>query len=119
MKRLSTCIALVILVGLFITSQAISAEDTSSQRGTPSTANKQMEPAPGASQSSAPRSSEQATQQSETNREKEIVQQGRTSKLIGASLVDNQDKKVGKVYELIMGKDGRISYAIIEHGGFL
>ncbi len=53
------------------------------------------------------------------NMEKQAVKTGRASKLEGLSLVDNQDQRVGKVYDLIVDKDGRISYVILEHGGFL
>ncbi len=41
------------------------------------------------------------------------------SKLIGKSLMDAKDEKVGKVEDLIMDKSGRISYVIIGFGGLL
>ncbi len=53
------------------------------------------------------------------NMEEQTVKTGRASKLEGLSLVDNRDQRVGKVYDLIVDKEGRISYVILEHGGFL
>lgn len=53
------------------------------------------------------------------NMEEQTVKTGRASKLEGIFLVDNHDQRVGKVYDLIVDKDGRISYVILEHGGFL
>jgi sporulation protein YlmC with PRC-barrel domain len=43
----------------------------------------------------------------------------RASKLIGAAVYNDEDKKVGKIGDLIVKPDGTLSFAIVDVGGFL
>ncbi len=45
--------------------------------------------------------------------------QDRMSKIIGKTIVDNQNKKVGKVEDLLMDNGRCIGYVILSHGGLL
>jgi sporulation protein YlmC with PRC-barrel domain len=50
----------------------------------------------------------------------DVVAEGwRASKLIGASVYNDSNQKVGKVGDLIIAPDGSISVAILDVGGFL
>jgi len=48
-----------------------------------------------------------------------ILQGWRASKLIGASVYNDQDQKIGKIEEMIVGPDGKVAAAIVEVGGFI
>jgi len=43
----------------------------------------------------------------------------RASKLLGASVYNDSDQKIGKIGDLIVAPDGTLSVAIIDVGGFL
>jgi sporulation protein YlmC with PRC-barrel domain len=43
----------------------------------------------------------------------------RASKLIGASVYNDQNKRVGKIEDMIVSPDGKVSVAVIDVGGFL
>jgi sporulation protein YlmC with PRC-barrel domain len=43
----------------------------------------------------------------------------RSSKLVGQSVYNNANEKVGDINDLILGADGKISHAVIGVGGFL
>jgi sporulation protein YlmC with PRC-barrel domain len=43
----------------------------------------------------------------------------RASKLIGATVYNDKNEKIGKVGDLIVKPDGTLSYAIVDVGGFL
>jgi hypothetical protein len=43
----------------------------------------------------------------------------RSSKLIGLNVFNNQNEKIGDINELVVGKDGKIAFAIVGVGGFL
>jgi len=50
----------------------------------------------------------------------DVVAEGwRASKLIGASVYNDNNQKVGKIGDLIIAPDGSISVAILDVGGFL
>ena len=51
---------------------------------------------------------------------KALVLEGwRASKLIGASVYNDQDQRIGKIEDMIVSPDGKISVAVIDVGGFL
>ena len=43
----------------------------------------------------------------------------RASKLIGASVYNDKDEPIGKIEDMIVSPDGKVSVAVIEVGGFL
>lgn len=43
----------------------------------------------------------------------------RTSKVVGANVVNEANEKIGTVDDLIVTKDGAVPYAVISVGGFL
>ena len=43
----------------------------------------------------------------------------RASKLIGASVRNDKDERIGKIEDMIVSPDGKVSVAVIEVGGFL
>jgi sporulation protein YlmC with PRC-barrel domain len=43
----------------------------------------------------------------------------RTSKLLGKSVLNDTAEDIGKLDDIILGKDGKANFAIIEVGGFL
>jgi sporulation protein YlmC with PRC-barrel domain len=48
-----------------------------------------------------------------------VVERGwRASKLIGKSVTNEQNQRIGEVNDIIIGKDGQ-TYAVLEVGGFL
>ena len=50
----------------------------------------------------------------------DIIANGwRASKLLGASVYNDSDEKIGKIGDLIVAPDGTLSVAIIDVGGFL
>jgi sporulation protein YlmC with PRC-barrel domain len=50
----------------------------------------------------------------------DVIAEGwRASKLIGASVYNDNNQKVGKIGDLIIAPDGSISVAILDVGGFL
>lgn len=52
--------------------------------------------------------------------ETEIVAAGyRVKKLIGATVYNDQHEKVGKIEDMIIAPDGKLSVAVVEVGGFL
>ena len=51
---------------------------------------------------------------------KALVLKGwRASKLIGASVYNDKDQRIGKIEDMIVSPDGKVSAAVIEVGGFL
>ncbi|MBX9961427.1 MAG: PRC-barrel domain-containing protein [Burkholderiales bacterium] len=51
---------------------------------------------------------------------KALVLQGwRASKLLGASVFNDQNQRIGKIEDMIVSPDGKVSAAVIEVGGFL
>jgi len=51
---------------------------------------------------------------------KALVLQGwRASKLLGASVYNDQNQRIGKIEDMIVSPDGKVSAAVIEVGGFL
>ena len=52
--------------------------------------------------------------------EAELVAAGyRARKLIGAAVYNDQDQRVGKIEDLVIAPDGKVSVAVIDVGGFL
>jgi sporulation protein YlmC with PRC-barrel domain len=51
----------------------------------------------------------------------EVIQpdQIRASKMIGSSVYDLQNRKIGKVQDLLLGHDGRIDLVVVDVGSFL
>ena len=43
----------------------------------------------------------------------------RASKLLGATVYNDKDQKIGKIGDLIVKPDGTLSFAIVDVGGFL
>ena len=43
----------------------------------------------------------------------------RASKMIGSSVYDVQNRKIGKVEDLVLGRDGRIDQVVVDVGSFL
>ena len=41
------------------------------------------------------------------------------SRIVGATVYDDTGESIGKIHDLIVGKDGKISTAVISIGGFL
>ena len=63
-----------------------------------------------------------ATAQSTTvNRAEETIQtdQIRASKMIGSMVYDVQNRKIGKVQELVLNRDGKIAAVVVDVGTFL
>jgi hypothetical protein len=54
-----------------------------------------------------------------TTRMDVIAEGWRASKLIGASVFNESNQKVGKIGDLIIAPDGSISVAVLDVGGFL
>lgn len=51
---------------------------------------------------------------------KALVLQGwRASKLVGASVYNDENKRIGKIEDMIVSPDGKVSVAVIDVGGFL
>lgn len=52
--------------------------------------------------------------------ETELVAAGyRAKKLIGATVYNDQNEKVGKIEDMIIAPDGKLSVAVVDIGGFL
>src|SRR4249920_794552 len=52
--------------------------------------------------------------------ETELVAAGyRARKLIGAPVYNDQDQRVGKIEDLVITPDGKVSVAVLDVGGFL
>jgi len=52
--------------------------------------------------------------------ETELVAAGyRARKLIGATVYNDQNEKVGKIEDMIIAPDGKLSVAVVDVGGFL
>jgi len=52
--------------------------------------------------------------------ETELVAAGyRAKKLIGATVYNDQNEKVGKIDDMIIAPDGKLSVAVVDVGGFL
>jgi len=52
--------------------------------------------------------------------ETELVAAGyRAKKLIGATVYNDQNEKVGKIDDMIIAPDGKLSVAVVDIGGFL
>jgi hypothetical protein len=43
----------------------------------------------------------------------------RSSQIVGMTVKNSQDQKLGKIDEFIIDADGRVKYAILSHGGIL
>ena len=55
-----------------------------------------------------------------TVEEKALVLKGwRASKLIGANVYNDKDQRIGKIEDMIVSPDGKVSVAVIEVGGFV
>ena len=51
---------------------------------------------------------------------KALVLQGwRASKLVGAGVYNDENKRIGKIEDMIVSPDGKVSAAVIDVGGFL
>jgi sporulation protein YlmC with PRC-barrel domain len=48
-----------------------------------------------------------------------VLKGWRASKLIGATVYNDQDQRIGKIEDMIVSPDGKISAAVIDVGGFL
>jgi sporulation protein YlmC with PRC-barrel domain len=100
MKKLMLLLAVALVVCAFVAMQAVAAEQTK-----PMSSEKQT-PQPMASQPKG-----ESAQKGQMNTD-------RVSQIIGKTVVDSQDKKVGEVEDLLTD-NGRISYVILSHGGLL
>lgn len=49
----------------------------------------------------------------------ESPDQWRSSKLVGVAIYGPDDKSVGKITDMLMGKDGKVAFVVIGVGGFL
>jgi sporulation protein YlmC with PRC-barrel domain len=55
-----------------------------------------------------------------TVEEKALVLQGwRASKLLGASVYNDKNQRIGKIEDMLVSPDGKLSVAVIDVGGFL
>jgi sporulation protein YlmC with PRC-barrel domain len=56
-----------------------------------------------------------------TNRAEEVIQsdQIRASKMIGSAVYDIQNRKIGKVRDLVLDRSGQIAAVVVDVGGFL
>ena len=56
-----------------------------------------------------------------TNRAEEAVQsdQIRASKMIGSAVYDVQNRKIGKVHDLVLDRSGQIAVVVVDVGSFL
>jgi sporulation protein YlmC with PRC-barrel domain len=63
----------------------------------------------------------QTTHPSATSQHEEAIQpdQMRASKMIGSSVYDLQNRKIGKVQDLVLSRDGRIDLVVVDVGSFL
>ncbi|MGZ6176257.1 MAG: PRC-barrel domain-containing protein [Candidatus Binataceae bacterium] len=43
----------------------------------------------------------------------------RASKIVGATVINDLNERIGKIDDLIIGRDDRVPYAIVSVGGFL
>jgi sporulation protein YlmC with PRC-barrel domain len=48
-----------------------------------------------------------------------VVKGWRASKLIGATVYNDQNERIGKIDDMIVSPDGKVSVAVIDVGGFL
>ena len=62
-----------------------------------------------------------AAQPTTANQGEQVIQpdQIRASKMIGSRVYDLQNRNIGKVQELILGRDGKIDLVIVDVGSFL
>jgi sporulation protein YlmC with PRC-barrel domain len=49
----------------------------------------------------------------------QVLEGWRASKLIGAAVYNDQNQRIGKIEDMIVAPDGKLSVAIIDVGGFL
>jgi len=56
-----------------------------------------------------------------TNRAEEAIQsdQIRASKMIGSAVYDVQNRKIGKVHDLVLDRSGQIAAVVVDVGSFL
>jgi sporulation protein YlmC with PRC-barrel domain len=55
-----------------------------------------------------------------TVEETDLILKGwRASKLVGADVYNDENKKIGKIEDMIVSPDGKVSAAIVDVGGFL
>jgi sporulation protein YlmC with PRC-barrel domain len=69
----------------------------------------------------APHATTTTTQSTTVNRAEETIQtdQIRASKMIGSAVYDVQNRKIGKVRDLILDRDGKIAAVVVDVGTFL
>ena len=62
-----------------------------------------------------------AAQTAHTQAAQEFIQpdQMRASKMIGSAVYDLQNRKIGKVEDLVVGRDGKIDLFVVDVGSFL
>lgn len=62
-----------------------------------------------------------AAQPAQTAGAQESIQpdQMRASKMIGSSVYDVQNRKIGKVQDLVMSRDGKIDLVVVDVGSFI
>lgn len=48
-----------------------------------------------------------------------VIKGWRASKLVGASVYNDQNQRIGKIDDMIVSPDGKVSVAVIDVGGFL
>ena len=72
-------------------------------------------PAPAAASHNTPATAPSTTQAARHMRDDQL----RASKLIGASVYDPNDQKIGTVDELVLNPDGKVADVVIGVGGFL
>lgn len=61
----------------------------------------------------------QAAQQDSQREEYIQPDQMRASKMIGSAVYDVQNRKLGKVEDLVLGRDGKIDLVVVDVGSFL
>jgi len=68
-----------------------------------------------------PHAATATTQSTTVNRAEETIQtdQIRASKMIGSAVYDVQNRKIGKVRDLILDRDGKIAAVVVDVGTFL
>ena len=49
----------------------------------------------------------------------QVLEGWRASKLIGAAVYNDQNQRIGKIEDMIVAPDGKLSVAVIDVGGFL
>jgi sporulation protein YlmC with PRC-barrel domain len=111
MRRNTFCYAVLVIAGTLLSGSA-AGED---QQATP---DQQQGSAAGGATREAPVAGGMPLEL--TVEQKALLVKGwRASKLIGASVYNDQDKRIGKIEDMIVSPDGKVSVAVIDVGGFL